>query len=187
MGRRFSRLDYATRVLKATGGAIDNYKAFKAGTADYDVEGQKRNGTVRIGVRPFGILVASPAAPTIYPSSLSGRADGQITANGLSKLTLSHRDADDVNASGAGFNSAKIIVQVAAGATTSKISQITKLSYDKTPTESYTIPFGAVDADAATEGVYEAFQRLAGQVAAVAPAAGTSRRVSFRPERFRQR
>lgn len=186
--KRFSRLQYAAKTLKATGPVITKYQAFRSGTATYNATSQARQGTVKIGIRAFGVLAATPAAATIYASGVTGRANAQITANGLSALTLGHRDIDTANTPSAGFNSAKLIVAVVNNAsTTTPVSQITGLEYKKAATESYTFPFGATDADAATEGQYEAFQRLGGQVAGVAPATGISRRVSFRPEAFRLR
>lgn len=185
---RFSRLQYAAKVLKATSPALVKYQAFRSGTAEYKAQSQPRQGTIKLGIRAFGVLSSTPAEAKIFSSGMTGRANSQLTANGLSDTKLGHKSVNDANTPGAGFTPAKIVVAVVNTASvTSPLSQITGLEYKKAATESYTFPFGVVDASAATEGQYEAFQRLAGEVTGVAPVGGTSRRVSFRAEQFRQR
>lgn len=186
--KRFSRLQYAAKTLKATGPVITKYQAFRSGTAEYKAQSQPKQGSLKLAVRAFGILAATPADAKIFATGVTGRSNSQQSANGLSDTELGHRDLDTANSPSAGFSPAKLIIAVVNTASvTTPLSQITGLEYKKAATESYTFPFGVVEANAATEGLYEAFQRLAGQVAGVAPTASTSRRVTFRPEQFKQR
>ena len=187
MGRRFSRINYARKTLKATSVVIDKYKAFQDGTSLYEVASQPRGRTIRIGLTPFGILTADPASAPIKRAGITTNANTGRTTVGLTDAELGHLAATAVTDNASGFSPAKIIViKKDLSTKTTPLSKITGLEYAKYTAESWTIPFGVKTTVAASEGELEAQNRLAADVEAVS-AGNLIYNVTFKPERQQRR
>lgn len=170
MPRRFNNMLYAQNRLKAAGGALDAFKAFRNGTSNYSTTAVERGPSVAVGIEAFGF-----AAGTVVSCRFSGRANTGMDGTGVTGAVAGHKALADAT-SMRGFIPAKAIIYIGTGAGTEVNSKITGLPYKKRNGESFTIPYGRV---AATDTEFERQKALLSAVEAT-----VSRSVSFKPEKL---
>lgn len=179
--KRFSRIRYAMQKLEASGGAIDQYKLYLAGTNKITrepfPEGTKLTKTPR-AVNPFGIPLD---AKSNYQVQVSDRAIAGIGETGVA-LT----DLNVLTVGGTGvttedvpdFRPAQAIIRVPGTTVATKTSGITKMKYKTKGGTSYTYPFGK---KADTDTVKSIGSAI---TAKVTEDSAKNRSISFKPEKI---
>ena len=198
MGKRFSRLDYAMKLLQdpsrvddenatpvepPAGSALDNYAKFLTGKKKLEVnypDDSKPGSIITVGIRAFG-LPATANNSFLVP--ISERANEQKKA--LMEATHNHlKDVDNL-VENASLTPAKAIIFRAENNATAQVktSSITGLKYKRIAGVSFTIPFGAAETG---DEAYELPARTA-IVQQLDSNQNLNLSVSFEPEHFRRR
>ena len=154
MGKRFKRLDYTLKALRApnsTAAAPDapagtiakNYQDFAAGKKNLSYprdEASKPGSLLEVSIRPF-FFGGADGSETIVTQSK--RADDEGTLDAIQ--TACNQVTVDIEAhqERKRFFPAQAIVTVVGASETTKTSQITGIQYSKKASASYTFPYGA--------------------------------------------
>lgn len=174
--KRFSRIRYAMQKLKASGGAVDEFKNYLTGVNTIKrgaVEGSLLK--TEKGLNPFGRAVD---AAQNFQVRVTARSISGYTAAGVSDTILNLLANDSKTKKFHGFRPAQVVVRVTdnAAAPTPTVSGITKMSYKKKLAKSYTFPFGRKEAADTLETVAKA---ISAEVLAT-----ETRSLTFKPERI---
>lgn len=186
MPKRFNNLDAALKYLNAkgtdgestseapAGSQLRFYQDWKSGkrAVEYgDRDAGSRPGDLkRVGIKPF----AFPSADTnLYIVDLSSRAEGNLTAAGLTKAKLGIEDDVSTGKNTVNFRPAKVTINVVGTTSTPAESKLTGRKYKKKSGSSYTYPLGRTT----SEVTY-----AAAKAEVLSTASASNRVISFIPE-----
>lgn len=153
MARRFKNYKFALETLRnpdtnapsppPAGTALENYKKYRGGETilDYTRENtSKPQELLVVAINPFGLTLNTTSLVRV---KFSKRVNDNTTLNTI-KTVCNQQSADTVVTDLKGFIPAKAVVFVEGGTppTTPPKSQITGVSYNPIPGNSYTFPYG---------------------------------------------